>query len=220
MGANDHYSNEDDGTTAGLPWIKDFVGRFVTFPAYCRTTSFERVTRDFHTEIHRIEELCGRFSPDDFVRRVTVDPMIGLEDDERHWSAAMVVEHVVLVGEAIGRTLVFLSREQNPPQPFAREALRPRGARGVEVLTELRKLALEYPRIVETELGPAREVSHNHPIFGEIDLHRWHCLSVAHLRVHRRQLHEIRRRITAGMKGGSLLGALLLDPTAELEPRT
>ncbi len=218
MGANDNYTNDDDSAT-GLPWIKEFVGRYVTFPAYCRTTSFERVTRDFHTEIHRIEELCGRFSPDDFVRRVTVDPIIGLEDDERHWSAAMVVEHVVLVGEAIGRTIVFLSRDQEPPQPFARETVRPRGAKGVEILPALRALALDYPRIVEGELGPGRACSHAHPIFGELDLHRWHCLSVAHLRVHRRQLHEIRRRLTAGARRGGLLGALLLDPAAEMDPQ-
>lgn len=220
MGANDDYSSESEGNVPGLPWVQDFVARYVAFPAYCRTTSFERATRDFQIEIHRIEELCGRFSPEDFMQRVTVDPMIGLEDDERHWSAVMVVEHVVLVGEAIGRTLVFLSRDQEPPQPFAREALRPRGAKGVETMGTLHQLARDYPHLVQTGLGAARHGVFAHPIFGELDLHRWHCLSVSHLRVHRRQLHEIRRRISAGMKRGGILSALLLDPSAEFDPQS
>ncbi len=207
--ANDHVP---------LPWYQDFVARYVAFPAYCRTTSFERVTTDFQGEMRRIEELCGRFSPEDFVRRVTVAPMSGLEDDERHWSASMVVEHMVLVGEAIGRTLVFLSRGQQPPLPFSREATRPRGAKGVEVMSPLRELAHAYPHLIRTELGPERMLTHQHPLFGQLDLHRWHCLSVSHLRVHRRQLHEIRRRITAGLKGG-LLSSLLLEGTPELDPQ-
>ena len=204
----------------GLPWVQDFVARYVAFPAYCRTTSFERVTRDFHTEIHRIEDLCGRFSPEDFSRRVTVPSMVGLEEDERHWSAALVVEHAVLVGDFIGRTLLFLSRDQPPPEPFKRELLRPRGGKGVAVMEDLRRLARDYPHLVQTELGkPAGAPLHRHPFFGDLDLHRWHCLSVSHLRVHRRQLHEVRRRITAEAKRGGLFSSLLFDPSAELDPQ-
>ena len=220
MSDSGHLPSESDGTASGLPRIQDFVARNVTFPAYCRTTSFDRATRDFQGEIRRIEELCGMFSPDDFVRRVTIPPMLGLEDDERDWSAAMVVEHVVLVGEAIGGTLVFLSRGQTPPAAFDRKAMRPRGAKGVETVTALRALARDYPRLVQTELGTATGGIHPHPIFGDLDLHRWHCLSVAHLRVHRRQLHEIRRRITAGAKTGGFLGVLLPEATPDLDPQT
>ena len=204
----------------GLPWVQDFVARYVAFPAYCRTTSFERATRDFQTEIRRIEDVCGIFSPVDFGRRVTVPALVGLEEDERHWSAALVVEHAVLVGEAIGRTLVFLSRDQAPPEPFDRKALRPRGGKGVAVMEDLRRLARDYPHLVQTELGPATAGKvQRHPFFGDLDLHRWHCLSVSHLRVHRRQLHEIRRRITAEAKRGGLISSLLFDPTAELDPQ-
>jgi len=202
-----------------LPWYQDFVARYVAFPAYCRTTSFERATADFLVEVRRIEEVCGRFSADDFVQRVTVEPIIGLEDDERHWSASMVVEHAVLTGEAIGRTLVFLSRGQPPPAPFTREELRPRGAKGVEVMASLRALESDYPKLVRTELGPQRDLQHRHPLFGDLDPHRWHCLSVAHLRVHRRQLHEIRRRLTAGQRRSGLLSSLLIPPTPELDPQ-
>ena len=204
----------------GLPWVQDFVARYVAFPAYCRTTSFERATRDFQLEIRRIEDLCGHFSPDDFLRRVTVSSQVGLEEDERHWSAALVVEHTVLVGEAIGRTLVFLSRDQAPPEAFNREAMRPRGGKGVAVMEDLLRLARDYPHLVRTQLGSRTATQvHRHPFFGDLDLARWHCLSVSHLRVHRRQLHEIRRRITAEAKRGGLLSSLLFDPTTELGPQ-
>lgn len=204
----------------GLPWVQDFVARNVAFPAYCRTTSFARATRDFQVEINRFEEICGRFTPEDFVRRVTVASQMGLEEDERHWSAAMVVEHAVLVGEAIGRILVFLSRNQTPPAPFDRQTMRPRGAKGVGAMVDLRQLAHDYPHLVHTELGqPTGMPVHRHPFFGDLDLHRWHCLSVSHLRVHRRQLHEIRRRITAGAMRGGLLSSLLFDPSAEMDPQ-
>lgn len=202
-----------------LPWYQGFVARYMAFPAYCSTTSFERATADFLVEVRRIEEICGRFSADDFVQRVTVEPIIGLEDDERRWSASIVVEHAVLTGNAIGRTLVFLSRGEQPPAPFTREELRPRGAKGVEVMAALRAFECDYPKLVRSGLGPQRDLLHRHPLFGDLDLHRWHCLSVSHLRVHRRQLHEIRRRLTAGQRRGGLLSSLLLDPTPELDPQ-
>ena len=86
-------------------------------------------------------------------------------------------------------------------------------------MVSLRELKSSYPRLVRSELGPDRGTQHRHPLFGDLDLHRWHCLSVAHLRVHRRQLHEIRRRLSAGQRSGGLLSSLLLPGTPELGPQ-
>jgi hypothetical protein len=218
MSASNDNAQQPDQLPDELPWYRDFVARYVAFPTYCGTTSFDRATRDFVQEVRRIEEVCGHFSPNDFVCPVSVSTIIGLEDDERDWSAAMVVEHIVLVSEAIGRTLVFLTRGQQPPVPFSREEMRPRGAKGVTILPELHALGRSYPQLVEAELGPQRDTVHRHPIFGDLDCARWHCLSVSHLRVHRRQLHEIRRRLSAKMRQ-NLLGSLLFPTTTELDPQ-
>jgi hypothetical protein len=198
---------------------QDFVARRLAFPVYCGTTSFDGATEDFLEETQRIDELAGRFTADDFVRRVTVPALLGLEDPERTWSAAMVIEHAVITGEAIGKTLVFLAHGLPAPIAFDADALRPRGARGVAVMSDLRAYAAEYPRLITRELNQRQSSrSHTHPLLGPLTIHEWHCFATLHLRVHRRQLAEIRRRISNESRAGRL-PAVLLDPAAEPNPQ-
>jgi len=197
------------------PWLLDFLARRIAFPTYCGITSFDAATEDFREETRQIEQVCGQFSPDDFVHRVSVPPRLGLDDAERTWSAAMVVEHLIAAGDAVGQTLVFLSRGQPSPVDFSAHALRPRGGRGVAVMTDFRAFASAYPRTITRELGDRTSVqTHAHPWLGELGVHDWHCFAVLHLRAHRRQLAEIRRRVSNEARSGRL-PAVLFDPAPE-----
>jgi hypothetical protein len=129
----------------------------------------------------------------------------------------MVVEHVVTVGQAIGKTLVFLSRGQDSPMAFASDALRPRGARGVAVMGDFRAFADEYPQLVARDVSNrSSQQTHAHPWLGVLGLHQWHCLAALHLRAHRRQLAEIRRRLSQELRRGRLPAVL----AAEFDPQS
>lgn len=183
-----------DPPGAGLGAVEGWIVRHVTFPWFCRKHSFEDATLRFEKESRRIEELCGMFTPEQFSRRVLVPPITGIEDSSRFWSAAMLVEHVVIVGESISKVIVFLSRGQVPPFKVDIASVKPRGDRGAAVMPDFRRLITEYPALVRNDLPrPVDAPAFSHPWLGDLDIHRWHCLAALHLQLHRRQLVLIRR---------------------------
>jgi hypothetical protein len=189
-----------DPPGAGLGMVEGWLARHIVFPVFCRTTSFEDATAIFEKEGRRIEDLCGLFTPDQFTQRVLVPPLPGIEDSSRNWSAAMLIEHLVTVGDAVSKVLVFLSRGQVPPFAIDIAGVKPRGRHGLGVMPEFRRLLADYPVLVRTDLPRPREGPRfAHPWFGELDIHQWHCLSAMHLRVHRRQLFLIRKGLPNDM---------------------
>lgn len=181
---------------AGLGAVEGWVVRRLSFPFFRRSHSFDSATRVFEREGARIEDLCGLFTPEQFTRRVLVPPMAGIEDSSRFWSAAMLIEHVVIVGESISKVLVFLSHGQVPPFTVDIAAIKPRGLRGAAVMADFRRLLAEYPGLVRTDLPRPSDAPHfAHPWLGELDIHGWHCLAAVHLRLHRRQLQRIRQAL-------------------------
>lgn len=185
-----------DPPGAGLGKVEGWLSRHIMFPVFCKTTSFEGATGIFEKEGRRIEDLCGLFTPEQFTQRALVPPLPGIEDNSRFWSAAMLVEHLVIVGSSVSKVLVFLSRGQVPPFAVDIAGVKPKGAKGIGVMTEFRRLLAEYSVLVRTDLPrPPDAPRFAHPWFGELDIHQWHCLSAAHLRVHRRQLFLIRKNL-------------------------
>lgn len=205
---------------AGLGVIEGWLARHVVFPFFCRTTSFEKATLIFEVEGRRIEDLCGLFTPEQFTRRVLVPPMQGIEDSSRHWSAAMLVEHVVTVGTAVSKVLVFISRGQVPPFKVDIAAIKPQGNRGPAVMADFRKLLAEYPEFVRKDLPrPVDAPRFAHPWFGELDIHRWHCLAAGHLRIHRRQLEMIRKCLH-NHPPTARTPSVFVDPVPDTPPAT
>lgn len=189
-----------DAPGAGLGKVEGWLARHIVFPVFCTTTSFENATAIFEKEGRRIEDLCGLFTPEQFTRRVLVPPLPGIEDNSRNWSAAMLVEHLVSVGDAVSKVLVFLSRGQVPPFAVDIAGVKPKGTKGIGVMTDFRRLLADYPVLVRTDLPRPPDAPHfAHPWFGELDIHQWHCLSAMHLRVHRRQLFLIRKGLDGGL---------------------
>lgn len=188
-----------DSPGAGLGAVEGWITRHITFPLFCRSNTFEEATLLFEKEGRRIEELCGLFTPEQFSRRVLVPPLPGIEDSSRFWSAAMLVEHVVIVGESISKILVFLSRGQVPPFKVDIAAVKPHGERGAAVMADFRNLLAEYPDLVRGDLPrPPDAPDFPHPWLGKMDMHRWHCLAALHLGIHRRQLSMIRKGLDDG----------------------
>jgi hypothetical protein len=185
-----------DPPGAGLGTVEGWLARHIVFPMFCKTTAFEKATSIFEMEGRRIEDLCGLFTPEQFTQRVLVPPLPGIEDNSRYWSAAMLVEHLVIVGNSVSKLLVFLSRGQVPPFALDIAGLKPRANHGIGVMPDFRRLLADYTALVRDDFPrPPDAPRFAHPWFGELDIHQWHCLSAMHLRVHRRHLFLIRKGI-------------------------
>lgn len=188
-----------DSPGAGLGKVEGWLARRIVFPMVCKTTTFEKATAIFEKEGSRIEDLCGLFTPEQFTQRVFVPPIPGIEDRSRFWSAAMLVEHVVIVGESVSKVLVFLSRGQVPPFAVDVTGAKPTGSHGIGVMTRFRRLLADYPALVRNDLPrPPDAPRFGHPRYGELGIHEWHCLAAMHLRIHRRHLFLIRKGLGSG----------------------
>lgn len=205
-------------TARERPWSQEFLTRRLAFPAYCATKSFAAATRDFTAEAARIERACAAFSTENFSRRAELPDRFDGDPGSGAWSAAMVVEHLIAAGETIARIAEMLAREQTVPWTFAVDALRPRGDRGLAVMQDFRNFTAHYVQLAEEDLALATSRrTHDHPLHGPLDLHRWHCFSAVHLRRHRRQLVAIRQGLDDAARSGRET-AVLLEPSPGLHP--
>lgn len=207
-----------DDERSELAWTQEFLARRLAFPAYCATKSFEAVTRDFSAEAGRIERLCAAFTPETFNRRVALADRFDSDPGSGNWSAAMVVEHLVISGELLSRIAEMIARDESVPWRFDADAVKPRGDRGLAVMQDFRNFAGSYASLASEELGESGSArTHEHPQHGPLDLHRWHCFAAVHLRRHRRQLAAIKQKLDEARRA-ERAGATLLEPSTAFHP--
>jgi hypothetical protein len=131
-------------------------------------------------------------------KKVLVPPQRGLEDSSRYWSAAMVLEHLEIVGRAISEGLVKLANDQDPGMKADTATVKPRGA-----LTAPEIFA-SFEAYRTTVLGGIDSRVKNfeskrtmpHPWFGEFTARKWYWLLGIHADIHLVQIRAIRAGLT------------------------
>lgn len=117
-----------------------------------------------------------------------------MEDSSRYWSAAMVLEHLIIVGSLMSEAVVLLSRGVAPDSSLGIADVKPLGGvshdQSLALFTEF--LATTAHRMTVDVLDRESKKCLVHPWFGPLDLRQWHWLMAAHQRVHRKQLEAIR----------------------------
>jgi hypothetical protein len=137
--------------------------------------------------------LVARLPGEHMTGRVLVNGVIGIEDSSRRWSPAMVLEHVVIVGDMVTDIVVDLSHGRVPTHHVRIADLKPSGGMPPEqALSGFGAFVKRYETRVKHEVGDRHsEARWKHPWFGELNAKQWHCLSGLHLGIHRRQMAAI-----------------------------
>lgn len=177
---------------AGLPALELMISR-VGF-GLLRTALCRRYVLDWLiSESQKVMAIARELSEDRLKCQVLVPRPVGLEDSSRNWSAAMVLQHLVIVDTGIVDLIDALTRDQ----AFGREVriadVKPCPSAGREQLELLEDVSRNYTvRLAAIKsLRTARR--HAHPWFGPLDGHGWHTLAALHTMIHRRQLQAIVR---------------------------
>lgn len=181
---------------AGLRgWERAFVGGLM-LPYWRWTTSWVRAREIFQGEGALILEECGRVPEGRLFERVLVPRLLGIEDSSRHWSAAMVLEHLMVAGKGMGEIIVALTNGRAPRVTIDIRELKPTGQVAEDVVEQFRVFNKVFEETLAERLGDlgSRDTA-PHPWFGPLDGHGWMCLAAMHQRIHRRQMREIRRRM-------------------------
>lgn len=177
---------------AGLPGLELVLARS-GFRALRAVLGRDRIRDWLASETRKVLSLARDLPADAMRRPVLIRRPAGLEDSSRNWSAAMVVQHLVIVDTGIGEVIAALSDNRAFEREVRIADVKPAADAGPEQLACLAGAVETYlARLAAiADLRTARR--HAHPWFGSLDGHGWHVLAAVHTLIHRRQLEAIVR---------------------------
>lgn len=181
---------------AGLRRRDRLLLRYVLLPWAAQYQSWDGALRLFQEEGERVLAECAGLSPELLFKRVTVPWLFGIEDGTRHWSAAMVLEHLTTAGTRMGEIIVALSKGR-PARPIGdMRELKPSGRVAEDIVEQFGVFLKVFGETMEERVEDrASRRCCEHPRFGSLDAHEWSCVAALHQRLHRRQMQAVRRRL-------------------------
>lgn len=180
---------------AGIPWIARLVLRWVVNPRIAGREPMETLRARFERKHQRVLEEYLAIPEGLREKKVLVPPQRGLEDSSRYWSAAMVLEHLEIVGSAIVAGIVKLANDEDPGVKPDTAKVKPRG----ELTAPEIQANFEKWRAGVLPFLDARVKSYEtrrtlaHPWFGEFTARKWFWLLGIHADIHLTQMRAIRK---------------------------
>lgn len=192
-----------DAPGAGIPLPARLFLRFWLNP-FVAGKEDPAVSRKRFDRLHeKLREIYLSIPEARRTERVLVRPIRGLEDSSRFWSAAMVLEHMEIVGRGIGEVIVSLSNEIVPDLKPDTAAVKPLGSRsGEEALLAFEKFQKNLMPSVESRVKNLDAKARlPHPWFGPFTARKWYWLLGIHAGIHLDQMKQIRDGLSK--KGGA-----------------
>ena len=194
-----HYEpkkSQLDSPGAGLPLVERLVSR-LGLAGYTAWTPKERVLTRFHREAEAAIALVEPLSEEVAKTPVLIPRPIGIEDSSRHWSAAMVLEHLVIVNLGIAGVIRALSStgSEGELSEIRIQDVKPSASAGLEQIGRLQKAVAIYSKTVGQLDDLRTHARHSHPWFGPLDARGWHALAAIHNGLHRHQIETIVTRM-------------------------
>ncbi len=177
---------------AGLPPLELWFSR-TGLGALRNTLNRRQIEGWLRSETRKVLAIAEQLSPEQMKRTALISRPTGLEDSSRNWSAAMVLQHLVIVDTGIGEVIAALAQEQTFGRKVGIADVKPNpdaGREQLELLGDALKTYVDRVAAVENLRTAGR---HAHPWFGPLDGHGWHTLAALHTMIHRRQLSAVTR---------------------------
>ena len=175
-----------------------FVKAFVR--ARFTLTSRAQASRQIQANCYRYLTLAEQISAGDGTLRVFVPRMMGIDEEMRNWSFFMILEHNTIVNRSITCIVESLARGDEPTGLGAIDPKRdvmPSHNPGEEQVDAFRSSVDDHLRVTSGISSLRGSRTKQHPVFGDFDAHRWHCMLSLHLLIHYRQAEYVTRKICA-----------------------
>jgi len=185
---------------AGIPALQRWVGRYILLPRYRRGLTWDGVPERLEAQGRALLDGLGGRSNEELARRVLVPPLIGLEDSSRRHSAAMVLDHLAIVGTRVALLVQALTHGVPPEGEIRTADLKPEPEIAFDVAARRYAAMLAEFRARTIEGGGDRRTAlrADHPWFGPLSAFEWMCFAPFHQEIHRRQLRRVVRELERG----------------------
>ncbi|MCB1184985.1 DinB family protein [bacterium] len=159
-------------------------------------TSRSRAAAGIARDAARYESLAADLSAGAGARPIFVPAMVGVDEDMRRWSYWMLLAHNAIVNRGITAVTVALAEGREPDGAALIDPKRdvlPGPEVGPEQLDVFRDSVAGHLAAVAGLDRLRGTATRPHPLFGDFDAHKWHCMFGFHLKVHMKQAHLVAR---------------------------
>jgi hypothetical protein len=176
----------------GLPSIETLLLKHVVFPLLKTTLSWNMGMKLFEAEGEKILHAVKQLDHDILFKKVLIPRILGIEDNSRYYSPAMVLWHLIYVGNAIQAGIVGLSKNESVDFVVKIENFKPFVEISDNIVNEYELFLHNYRSDIENNIqNKYIKNYHAHPWFGPLNPHQWLVMSAVHQIVHGRQLRKI-----------------------------
>ncbi len=183
-----------DKPGAGVPFIQSLFLRWIVGPVLSRLQAdWEKDKKRFDAISQKLLQEIEGLSDAQLTTKILVPPQPGLEDSSRYWSAAMLLEHLIIVGEAVRGGILSLSKGVVPNRKPDTAKVKPKGAATpTEIVEAYKKFSSTVMAEIDRDIGDKdSKLVYAHPWMGPFTCRQWHWLLPTHQAIHLRQLREI-----------------------------
>ncbi len=176
----------------GLP-AKDAVFlKYIGFPILKRTVSWSMGMKFFEYEGKRILKSVKALDSGALFKRVLIPKTFGIEDNSRYYSPAMVLWHLIYVGQTIQDGIISLSKNETLNFAVKIADFKPFVEINNSIVNEYEMFLKNYRTNIEANIKSKYIRNfHSHPWFGPLNPHQWLIMSAMHQVVHGNQLRKI-----------------------------
>jgi len=175
---------------AGLPLIELQISRLgfaIARRLMSRTSANAKFRREADFMLKKAQELDPKLA----MKPVLIERVRGIEDSSRNWSLLMTLDHLAIVDTAIAMIVDHLVQEKPLATKVSTAEVKPRQEQTPATIELFRNTTERYLRGIERLPNLNSRTRHEHPWFGPLNAHGWHCLAAIHHTIHRRQIERI-----------------------------
>jgi len=177
---------------AGISSGKRFLGKHLLFPLLNTFISWEKAWDIYDKEGAKIIALASELDHDALFKRVLVPKLFGLEDNSRYYSVAMVIEHLMIVGNALHTRIPALSKGEKLNGQVQIEDVKPYTEIDDDIVEQFAQYLSTYRETLTQNVEDIYlDNTSEHPWFGAFNPKEWAILGMVHQIVHRRQIEAI-----------------------------
>ncbi len=182
-----------DKPGAGVGVMQGLVMKFYIGPFVAAKSDWDTDSERFLNSSKKILTLIDGLDEQALSQKVLVPPQRGLEDSSRYWSAAMVLEHLMIVGMGLRDIIIRLSQDKVPPGKADTARVKPLGQTAAGIVLQNYKTFTETvaDQIAAGVKDRDSKAVYAHPWFGDFTARQWHWLLATHNDIHLQQLQAI-----------------------------
>ena len=174
----------------GLPEFERFyLNAFFKFG--CLMMSDQRALNSFQQSTKDIFEIVDANDVGVLSQQLLIPRLQGIEDSSRNWSVFMVLEHLSMVNQSIMDVVRALRNDSQPMDVVNIANYKPDENVDADSIDRFSETNRRYWSFAKSHQPLHSQLKFQHPWFGPLDGHQWHCLAAVHQKIHRRQIFKI-----------------------------